>query len=96
MGYSIVVILEYMIIGYEFFIVACTAALGIGAFWFAISATKEIKRFLRLINDGVKESETESNELKIMLSEYIHAHGVVKQLSIKSLSAIKLRSLILI
>lgn len=81
LGYSIAVIIEYVAIGYEFFIVACTLALGIGTCWFAISITKEIKRIRHSINDAAQANQNQSNELKILFSEYIHVHSSIKQLS---------------
>lgn len=61
---------------------ACTLALGIGAFWIAISVTKEIQRILHSINNKSHETEIQTNEMMDLFSEYIDAHGIVKQLSI--------------
>lgn len=80
-GYLFAVIVEYIIIGHEYFVIACTLGLGIGAFWFAVSATKEIRHTLNLINNEVKAKTNHSVELKILFSEFINAHATVKQLS---------------
>lgn len=73
--------LEYIALAYEFLIIACTLALCIGAFWFVISATKELQHVLHLINDKAHKNRNQSTEVKALLAEYIHAHGIVKQLS---------------
>lgn len=83
-GYLIAIILEYIIWTYEYFIVACTLSLAIGGYWFAISATKEIQHTLHLINDAAQANDVcQSNELKLLIAEFIYAHGVVKKLSKK-------------
>lgn len=81
MGYSIAVIAEYIIVAYEYLIIACTLAFGSGAFWLAISATKEIKRIVHSVNDQIREDENRTIEMKIFIAEFIHVHGIVKQLS---------------
>lgn len=78
-GYLVAFSIEYIILGYEFFIAACTLGLAIGAFWFAISATKEFQRFSPILNE--KAQTNQSNELKMIFTELIYGHGIVKQLS---------------
>lgn len=80
-GYSIAIFLEYIIWGYENFVVTSTLALGIGAYLFAIFATKEIQRGLHLINDKAHQNGHQSNELKILITDFIFDHGALKQLS---------------
>lgn len=64
------------------FVVACSLSLGIGAYWLAISGTKEIQRVLHLINDKTEPNENQRNdEMRTSLSEYIYAHAIAKQLS---------------
>lgn len=77
-------LLEYAINAYEFRVDASVLALGIGAFWFAISATKEIKIILRSINAKAQTNGNQSNGLKILFAEFIYAHAALKQLSIFS------------
>lgn len=77
----IAVIVEYIILGYEFHVVASTLAYGIGSFWFGISTIEEIKRILYSINDEAQANVHESNELKLLLSEFIDLHEILKQLS---------------
>lgn len=82
-GYSVAVLLEYGMCAYELFIVACTLSLGIGAFWFAISATTQFQHYLPMINDKASTGVNgQSHEFKILFSAFIDSHGVVKQLSI--------------
>lgn len=75
-------ILAYIGIGYDFLINASTLGLGMGAFGFAISATKEIRRSLHSINYKTQVNEIRAKELKISFAEFIYAHNVLKQLSI--------------
>lgn len=75
------VIIEYIILGYQWFLNSCTLGLGIGAFWFAVTATKDIRRILRSISVETKINGKRSNKLKVFFAEFIDAHGVVKQLS---------------
>lgn len=83
-GYSIAFVLEYIILGYEFFFMASTMSFAIGGYWFVISAIKEFQSFTPMINDRAKveENANESYELKTLVAEFIDAHGIVKQLSL--------------
>lgn len=81
-GYLIAVILEYVFASYEYFVIACTLALGIGAFWVAMSLTKEIKRIVHSINHKTKAKMSQSHELMHLFLEFVDAHAAVKQLSI--------------
>lgn len=80
-GYLVAMIITYIIVCYAYIVIACTVTLGIGAFCYVISATKEIQRILNSINHNAHPNENHVNELKILFSEYIHAHRVAKQLS---------------
>lgn len=82
LGYLIAVVFEYITIGNEFFVIACTLNLAIGAFWFAISLTKQFQHILYLINEKAHANENQSNELKVLFSEFVYAHGTIIQLSI--------------
>lgn len=84
-GYLSAVILEYAMSAYEFFLVACTLALGIGEYCFAISASAQMQRFLSKMNDLARVNENQSNEIKLTFTQFIDAHGFVKQLSIMSI-----------
>lgn len=88
-GYLIAVILEYIIIDYECFIIACTLSFGIGACWFGASTTKEIQSILHSINDKTQTIECPTNELKILFSEFIDTHSAIKQLSTLSETKVK-------
>lgn len=82
-GFLFAIILEYIVYGYYFFVISCNVAVGVGAFWLAISASVEIQRILYLINDKSQVKQHHySNELKTLCSECIHFHGIVEQLSI--------------
>lgn len=81
-GYLIAVILEYIMYGCDCFIIACTLALGVGAFWFAVSACKEIQHVLQSFNDVAHAKQHQLIELRILFVEFINTHLTVKQLSI--------------
>lgn len=82
-GYLIAAILEYILIGWEYFVIACNVGLFIGMFRIAISVTKETQRILQSINDEANANTTanQSNKLKILLFEHIHAHTAIKRFS---------------
>lgn len=84
-GYLIAVLIEYVIVTYEYIMITCTLGLAIGAFWFIISVTKEIQHILHSINDKAQANEDQSNEMQILFAEYIDAHAALKQLSLLSL-----------
>lgn len=80
-GYLAVIAVEYPIFSLQMFVIACCMALGIGAFWFAISATKDIQRGLHLVNKIAQTCEDRSDELLAQFPEYLDAYSVLKQLS---------------
>lgn len=80
-GYFVAIFIDYIIMGYAYFTVACTVTLGIGAYCFVISATEEVQRILHSIHQ--KAHSNQSSALNILLPKYIHAHRIVKQLSIQ-------------
>lgn len=81
-GYLIAFAIEYIMFGYGFFAIACTLALGIGAFWFAITASKEIRLILHSINDEAHAKKRQPNKTKELISKYVDIHSAVKQFSI--------------
>lgn len=80
-GYLVAIFLEYIMLGFNLFIVSCTLALGIGAFWFAISLTKETQCMLHAIDAEAKSRKARSKDLKTLFSKYINNHGIMKQFS---------------
>lgn len=81
LGYLIAVVLEYFIFSYEYLVIACTLSLRIAAFCFTISVIQEIHGTLNSINRETNANVNESNELKLLLCEFIRLHVSVKQLS---------------
>lgn len=70
-------VLEYIGIGYCFFIIACVLTLAIGAFWFVVSMISEIKRILRSTDD-----KAHTNVIHLIeFTEFIDNHGTMKMLS---------------
>lgn len=80
-GYLIAVTLEYIILAYEFFVVACLVGLGIGANLLGILVIKDIQSIVQSINSEAKATKNQSNDLKILFSEHIDAQRVASQLS---------------
>lgn len=82
-GYIIAVILQYIILAYELFVVACTISIVNGALWFTISTTIDLKFILKSINRNGKSYARESDLKKFikLLHELIYMHANVKQLS---------------
>lgn len=79
---------------YSYFLIACTLALGIGAFWFIVSTTKEIKHILHSINDTAKAKKKQSDKVKILFAEYVNTHAVIKQLSMHFKRTKKIRAFV--
>lgn len=80
-GYLIAITIEYIILGYQGFTVACSLSLNIGEYLFAIAATEEFQRFAPIINDKAQSNDDRSSDLKAFLVEFINSHGIMKQLS---------------
>lgn len=80
-GYLIAVYFEYIVLGYEYFIAACTLALGMGAFWVIVTINKEIRHIFYSINKKAQAKTQKSYELKVLVLEFIDAHAAIKQLS---------------
>lgn len=79
-GYLIAFAIEYIMLACQYFAVACTLGLGIGAFSFATATIKEIQRIAPTFNDEAKANVNLSNKLKAFMSEFIDGHGTVKKL----------------
>lgn len=81
-GYLLAITVEYIILAYECFVVACILALAFGGYWFVITGTEEIQCILHLIDDKSQSKKNESNELKALFAEFVDMHAFTKQLSI--------------
>lgn len=80
-GYSMAVIHEYIICGYEFYVITCVLPLALAVFWYTISITKELHRILKSIDASAQDKVTHSSELKTLFSEFIDTYASIKQLS---------------
>lgn len=76
------VTLEYIVFTYEYFVIACTLAFGVGIYCILISVTEEIQHILHLINSKAQANKVKPDKLNTLFLEYINTHGTVKQLSI--------------
>lgn len=82
MGYLTAVILEYVVLGFELYITACTLSLAIGGYLLAVSGTDEFQRFAPIINEKAQTVKDLSTEFKTLFTDFVDAHGSVKQFSI--------------
>lgn len=73
--------MEYIICGYEFFVVACTISLFIGAYQFVVAAIRDIRHILHSINHKSQTIGNPASECMTLFFEYIRAHVAIKQLS---------------
>lgn len=62
--------------------IACTVAVAIGLYWFAISMVNDIQCILHAIHDKTQSNDNQSIELTALISEVISLHAITKQLSI--------------
>lgn len=67
-GYLIAVIIEYIILSYEFLMNACFLGLLTGTFWVVISVTKDIQCILHSINGKAKAKAKAKNAATKQLS----------------------------
>lgn len=91
-GYMIAIILEYIMLGFNLFLISCTLSLGIGFYCFSISLTKEIQCMLHTINDKAQAKKNQSNDLRALFSDYIDNHSIVKQLSCISFNVLNMNA----
>lgn len=84
-GYFVAVTVQYIICGYEFFLIACSLALFIGLNWFIVAVIKEIRRILHEINKKAQANANQPSKLMELFSEFIYTHSILKQLSIISM-----------
>lgn len=73
--------LEYIMLGFDFFIVACSLTLGIASYCFAIAIIEELQRMLHSISGKAPTNGKQSNKLKELFTQFIDAHGLMTQLS---------------
>lgn len=69
--------------GYQYFSISSVLSLAIGGYWFAIAGTKEFQRFSTIINEKAQAKLKQTMKFNTLFTEFIYAHGIVKQLSIE-------------
>lgn len=79
-GYLIAFILEYTMVSYVFYFIACIISLAIGSFVLLMGLINDLNENLKTINGNV---ETDRTDFQIMfqLSEFVQFHSHAKQLS---------------
>lgn len=80
-GYSIALMIEYIVCLYSLKITACLFALGIGCFVYLFAASKCVKGSIEVINESTSEAEVNSRITFERFTEFIQFHSHVKQLS---------------
>lgn len=68
-------------LGFDFFIVACSLTLGSASYCFAIAIIEELQRMLHSISGKAPTNGKLSNKLKELFTQFIDAHGLMTQLS---------------
>lgn len=78
--------MEYIIVGYQYFMCACILNFGIGAVCFALSGIKEFQSLAPIINDKAQKHKFGSSirEIKTLFTELIDGCEIMKQLSMIS------------
>lgn len=80
-GYLVGVVLQYNLLMYAAFIVACSASLGISSHLLVMLAIKDIKSILRSINELSKTKSDEQLNISKEFTEFIQMHSTMKQFS---------------
>lgn len=80
-GYFMAFIMEYIIFGYEYFVVACAISLGIGIYWFITSSTKRTRHIVHKMNDYSARTDGKHVNRFKLFADFIYAHQDMKQLS---------------
>lgn len=79
-GYIVATVLQYIIVVYAFSVLSSLATLGIGAFLFAVLATKDIIQSMKSIDKSAMSEKRQSKTFK-RFSDFILIHSTVKQFS---------------
>lgn len=72
--------IQFNMLTYTLFVIANVASFGIGFFLIGITATKEIKNILHIVDKKLRLKEEHSLAMK-RFTELIEWHSMVKQLS---------------
>lgn len=80
MGYLVAFAVQFVICDYFFLVTACAVPMGFGVFMLMALLIDDLKFNLSSINKYVK-SKRERSKLATYLTDTIHFHSVVKQLS---------------
>lgn len=79
-GYLFASAIQYMIVTFVFYFVACSSTIAIAVYLFTMDATNDIIENLQSINEAAKSEENLSNAM-IQIAEFIEYHSILKQLS---------------
>lgn len=79
-GYLFASAIQYMIVTFVFYFVACSSTIAIAVYLFTMDATNDIIENLQSINEAAKSEENLSNAM-IQIAEFIQYHSILKQLS---------------
>lgn len=82
-GYLVACSLQYIHLAYEAFFIVNTASLGLGSYFFAMTAIEDVKSILRSINAQCTENISTKGQLQALnqVHEFIRMHSTLKQLS---------------
>lgn len=79
-GYLLASAMQYLMVTFVFYFVACSSTIAIAVYLFSINATNDIIDNLHSINKDAKSRRKRSN-ITIQISEFIEYHSILKQLS---------------
>lgn len=79
-GYMVSFVLEYLMLMYVSYAVACILSIGFGAYSFIIAMTEDIKINVNITNDDIKIKKNRSKIVE-QISDFIEIHSNAKQLS---------------
>lgn len=74
-GYFIAATLQFIMIGFDLFYIACITSFGVGSYLFVISVVKDVKSNTNLINHSAKDKKNRLQTLK-QLSEFIDINSI--------------------
>lgn len=82
-GYLAACILQYIHLAYEIFFISNLVTLAVGAYFFALTAIKDLKDLLRSINDQCAVAKTVEERLQArnLVREFVQVNSALKQLS---------------
>lgn len=87
-GYLIAATMQFIMISYNLFYVACTTSLCVGTSLFLISVVNDLKSHTDLINNSAKSKKENRLQTLKLLSEFIDIHSISLKLKSNSICSL--------